>query len=213
MYATREAAGEVLAEALARLDLSDPVVLALPRGGVPVALPVARALSAPLDLILVRKIGLPRQPELAAGALVEGPPEHIVWNEHVLRGTGLAPADLEATVERERATNAARRGKWLKGHDPVDVAGRSAVVVDDGIATGATMKAAITGLRARGPREIVLAVPVAAADTLEEMRALVDRVVCPLVPEHFRAVGLYYRDFGQVADEAVAAIMAAQGKE
>ena len=108
MYATREAAGEVLAEALSRLDLSDPVVLALPRGGVPVALPVARALSAPLDLILVRKIGLPRQPELAAGALVEGPPENIVWNEHVLRGTGLAPADLEATVERERASNAAR---------------------------------------------------------------------------------------------------------
>ncbi|MDQ2089797.1 phosphoribosyltransferase [Marimonas arenosa] len=213
MYETREAAGEVLAEAVAALDLTDPVVFALPRGGVPVALPVAKVLGAPLDLMLVRKIGLPMQPELAAGALVDGPPEHIVWNEFVLSASGLSEADLQDIVIEERAKNADRRRLWLKGRAPIDVTGRSAVVVDDGIATGATMKAALKGLRERGPKEIVLAVPVAAADTLEEMRTLAEYVVCPLVPDYFRAVGLHYRKFGQVADDEVAAMMAAQNKE
>lgn len=211
MYDTREQAGEVLAKALGALDLTDPVVFALPRGGVPVALPVAKALGAPLDLMLVRKIGVPMQRELAAGALVDGPPEHIVFNDFVMRAAGLTEADLQSIIAEERTKNAERRELWLKGRAPVDVTGRSAVVVDDGIATGATMKAALMGLRERGPKEIVLAVPVAAADTLEEMKTLADRVVCPLVPEYFQAVGLHYRDFGQVSDDEVATMLSDAG--
>ena len=171
--------------AVAALDLTDPVVFALPRGGVPVALPVAKALDAPLDLLLVRKIGTPGQRELAAGALVDGPPEHIVFNDRVMQALRLSELDLDGIIAEERAKNAVRRQQWLQGRAPVNVKGRSAVVVDDGIATGSTMRAAVMALRARGPREIVLAVPVAAADTLEEMRALVDHVVCPQVPAHF----------------------------
>ncbi|WP_137701122.1 phosphoribosyltransferase [Marimonas lutisalis] len=207
MFDNRDAAGEALAKALAELELTDPVVFALPRGGVPVALPVARALKAPLDLVLVRKIGTPWQPELAAGALVDGPPEHIVFNEHVLRAAGLSREDLEATIASERKKNAERRAMWLEGRDPVAVKDRSAIVIDDGIATGATMKAALMGLREREPKEIVLAVPVAARDTLREMEALADRVVCLERPEFFQAVGLHYRDFGQVSDEAVTEMM------
>jgi putative phosphoribosyl transferase len=213
MFTNREQAGEVLAGLLAGLALERPVVFALPRGGVPVAIPVARALGAPLELILVRKLGLPGQPELAAGALVDGPPEHVVYNADVLKMAGLRRADLDPVIVRERARNAARREMWLKGRAPVDVAGRSAVVVDDGIATGATMRAALMALRERGPREIVLAVPVAARDTATEMERLADRVICAERPEMFRAVGLHYAEFGQVDDGEVAAMMAGINKE
>lgn len=208
MYADREEAGQELARALAGLDLERPVVLALPRGGVPVALPVAQALGAPLDLILVRKIGVPGHPELAAGAIVDGPPEHIHFNEGILKSLGIGHDALADTVAAKRAELACRRARWLNGRAPVSVAGRDAVVIDDGIATGATMHAALMALRDRGPRRIVLAVPVAAADTLAELRDLADVVVCPLVPGYFRAVGLHYRRFDQVPDAAVAGMMA-----
>lgn len=208
MYRDRTEAGEMLAQELRGMALSDPVVLALPRGGVPVALPVARALGAPLDLILVRKIGLPGQPEVAAGAIVDGPPEHVHFNRRILEGLGLTEADLADTVAGKRAELASRRALWLGGRAPVPVAGRDAVVVDDGIATGATMRAALMALRDRGPRRIVLAAPVAAADTLAALRPLADAVVCPLVPAVFRAVGLHYRAFDQVADAAVTRMLA-----
>lgn len=203
MYRDRSDAGETLARALRDIRLDRPVVLALPRGGVPVALPVARALGAPLDLVLVRKIGVPGQEELAAGAIVDGPPEHLWLNEALMRGLGLTRTDLEPIIADRRAELAERRRDWLQGRGPVDLAGRDAIVVDDGIATGATMRAALTALRERGPARVILAVPVAAADTLETLRPLADRIVCPLVPTHFRAVGLYYREFGQVPGEAV----------
>ena len=208
MYQDRTEAGARLAQELQGMALEHPVVLALPRGGVPVALPIARALNAPLDLILVRKIGMPGQPELAAGAIVDGPPEHIHFNARILEAFGLSHDDLADTVAAKRAELAGRRARWLGGRAPVSVVGRDAVVVDDGIATGATMRAALMALRDRRPRRIVLAVPVAAQDTLEALHDLVDAVVCPHVPRYFRAVGLHYRQFDQVPDDAVTRMMA-----
>ena len=206
MYSDRTEAGQVLAEALGALELTDPVVLALPRGGVPVALPVARALGAPLDLVLVRKLGLPGHSELAAGAVVEG--AEPVFNRDVLAAYGLTPDDFSQAIADRRAEIAARRKLWLAGRAPVPRAGRSLVVVDDGIATGATMRAALEALADSGARELVLAVPVAPPDTLEALRPLVDRVVCPERPTAFYAVGAHYASFPQVDDSAVAQMLA-----
>ncbi len=203
MFSDRTEAGEALAEALAEAAPKDPVVLALPRGGVPVALPVARALGAPLDLLLVRKIGMPGQSELAAGALVEGEPPRAVYNEELLRMTGLSEADFAQEVAEKEEEITERRRLWLEGRAPVSLDGRTAVVVDDGIATGATVRAALAGLRARAPAEIWLAVPVAPPDTLRALRPLADRVICLETPEHFRAVGLHYRHFPQVSNAEV----------
>ena len=207
MFSDRTEAGEALAEALAEAAPKDPVVLALPRGGVPVALPVARALGAPLDLLLVRKIGMPGQSELAAGALVEGDPPQAVYNEELLRMTGLSEADFARQVAEKEEEIAERRRLWLEGRAPVSLDGRTAVVVDDGIATGATVRAALAGLRARAPAEIWLAVPVAPPDTLRALRSHADRVICLETPEHFRAVGLHYRHFPQVSNAEVAEML------
>ena len=207
MFSDRTEAGEALAEALTEAAPKDPVVLALPRGGVPVALPVARALGAPLDLLLVRKIGMPGQSELAAGALVEGEPPQAVYNEELLRMTGLSEADFARQVAEKEEEIAERRRLWLEGRAPVSLDGRTAVVVDDGIATGATVRAALAGLRARAPAEIWLAVPVAPPDTLRALRSHADRVICLETPEHFRAVGLHYRHFPQVSNAEVAEML------
>lgn len=212
-FRDRTEAGERLAERLSSDQLPDPVVLALPRGGVPVALPVARALDAPLDLLIVRKIGMPGHGELAAGALLDGDEPVMVWNRDILTASGLTPADLGATVARERREAEARRAKYLFGRPPVPVKGRTAVVVDDGIATGATMRAALTGLRARGPAAIVLAVPVAPADTLGALAPLVDRTVCLATPSPFHAVGAHYDRFEQTGDaEVISALDRANAK-
>lgn len=208
MYENRTEAGEALARELQGEDLPRPVVCALPRGGVPVALPVARALRAPLDLVLVRKIGVPGHEELAAGAIVDGPPEHIHFNDHVLSAMHLEPGDFDGVINRKREELLERRAAYLAGRARVDVRGRTVVLVDDGIATGATVRAALLALRDRHPAQIILAVPVAAADTLETLKPLVDRVVCPLVPRYFQAVGVHYRNFNQVPDAAVAEMMA-----
>lgn len=205
MFQDRTDAGERLAEALADHDLPNPVVLALPRGGVPVALPVALRLKAPLDLLLVRKIGMPGQRELAAGAVMEGGTP--VFNPEVLRFSGLTEADFEAAVAEKRAEIAARRAAWLAGRAPVDLMGKTAIVVDDGIATGATVKAALQGLRARKPARIVLAVPVAPPDSLAALTPLCDEVICLETPARFYAVGAHYRVFDQVADDAVAQML------
>lgn len=210
MFADRTEAGKALADRLAEMDLADPVVFALPRGGVPVALPVAARLGAPLDLLLVRKLGAPGQPELAVGAVVEG--AEPVTNAAVLRAFGLSPGDLAAQVDEKRAEIAARRRLWLAGRDPVPVAGRTAVVVDDGIATGATMRAALRGLAARGPARVILAVPVAPAEVIADIAPLVDRAVCLDTPDPFYAVGAHYRVFDQVADAAVARMLSGQSR-
>ena len=211
MYDDRHAAGVALAAELQELEMDHPVVLALPRGGVPVALPVAQALQAPLDLILVRKIGVPGQPELAAGAMVAGPPEQVFWNRDILSALRLSEADMVAKKAKARTELARRRGTWGAA-EPVSVDGRDVIVIDDGIATGATMRAALMALRTRNPVRIILAVPVAARDTLEALTPLVDNVVCPLVPALFRAVGLHYRVFTQVSDADVGRMMTAARK-
>ena len=204
MFEDRQAAGTALAEDVAQLTLDDPVVLALPRGGVPVAVPVARRLAAPLDVLIVRKIGLPGMPELAAGALVEGGAP--IFNADVLRRAGVRQDDLDAAVARERAAIADRRAS-LNPRPPVPLKGRDAVVVDDGIATGATMRAALSGLRARNPARVILAVPVAAPETVARLREEADAVVCLHMPAGFRAVGQYYDRFDQVADSEAAALL------
>lgn len=207
MFANRTEAGNRLAEALARRDLARPVVLALPRGGVPVAMPVAEWLDAPLDLVMVRKIGAPGNPELAAGAVVDGPAHQVVFNPGVLRALGLTAADFDGAVQEKLAEIEARRKRWLTGRAPVDVAGRSVIVVDDGIATGSTMRAALKGLAGKDAAEVILAIPVAPEDTLAELGGLADHVLCLETPEHFHAVGAHYADFGQVADDTVTALM------
>jgi putative phosphoribosyl transferase len=206
-FINRSDAGRRLATALARYRSQKPVVLALPRGGVPVAAQVAEHLGAPLDLILVRKIGVPFQPELAMGAVVDGSAPLIVRNEDVIRSTAVGAADFETICKRELAEIERRRRHYLGGRAAVEVQGRTAIVIDDGIATGATTRAALRATRARNPARLVLAVPVAAADTLKELGAEVDDIVCLESPEDFDAIGLFYDDFRQVTDREVIAIL------
>ena len=207
MFKDRTDAGEKLADRLAEMTLREPVVLALPRGGVPVAAPVARRLGAPLDLLMVRKIGMPGAPELAAGAVVEGGAP--AFNEEMLRALRLSEADFEGEIAENRAEIEARQTRLRAGADRVPLAGRDAIVVDDGIATGATVRAALIALRARGPARILLAVPVAPPDTLADLGALADEMICLHTPDPFRAVSLHYRHFDQTDDETVAALLKA----
>ncbi len=212
MFQDRAAAGKALAERLAGMDLADPVVLALPRGGVPVAAPVARRLGAPLGLLIVRKLGVPGHEELAAGAVGDGDPPVTVFNPEVLAMIGRTEADFAGRVAQKAAEIAERRKRYLGDTPQPRVAGRTAVVVDDGIATGATVRAALEVLRAQGPARVILAVPVAPGDVLPRMRSLADEVVCLEVPEPFVAVGAHYASFPQTSDDEVVALLrAAEG--
>jgi len=207
-FLDRHQAGEQLADVLEGLHLRQPVVLALPRGGVPVALPIARRLQAPLDLLLVRKIGAPHQPELAVAAVVEGDPPQTVLDEANCRHTGadadyIAGEQPEAVREIER-----RRQRYRQGRPLRTLTGRTVVVVDDGIATGTTMRAALRALRRERPHAVVLAVPVAAPESLAELAGEADRVVCLLQPTWFGGVGAHYRDFHQVQDDEVLSALA-----
>lgn len=193
----------MLGARLAALQLADPVVLALPRGGVPVALEVARALDAPLDLLLVRKIGVPWQPELAVAAVMDGAEPVVVVERHIQAETGVKQEYIEQRAKEELAEIERRRRTYLADRAPVPVAGRTAIVVDDGIATGTTMRAALKGLRRRNPARLVLAVPVAPPDTINELRQEVDDVVCLAQPSFFGAIGYFYRDFHQLSDDEV----------
>ena len=207
-FRDRVSAGAELAERLTDRHYADPVVLALPRGGVPVGLEIARRIGAPLDLLLVRKIGVPWQPELAAAAIVEGDPPDVVRNEEVIRATGLDDHAIAAGAAAEAREIERRRAAYVgeRGHLPVE--GRTVIVVDDGIATGTTVKAALVALRRRGPKTLVLAVPLAPADTLRELRPLVDEVVCLATPEPFWAIGAHYDDFTQLEDDEVIGMLA-----
>ncbi|WP_114965921.1 phosphoribosyltransferase [Alkalilacustris brevis] len=217
MFANRAEAGERLADRVLQELAAQapgggsgtaPLVLALPRGGVPVALPVARRLNAPLDLVLVRKIGVPGAPELAAGAVMEGAEgPQAVFNDDVLALHGLTPDDLHDSITRLRAEIADRRARYLQGRAPIPVNGRQVVVVDDGIATGATMRAALAGLGGQGAAEVILAVPVAPPAALARLSGVCDRVICLESPLHFQAVGQFYRDFTQVSDDEVIATL------
>jgi putative phosphoribosyl transferase len=206
-FADRSEAGRRLAERLLHLAGERPVVLALPRGGVPVGLEVAKALGAPLDLVLVRKIGAPFQPELAVGAVVDGSRPETVLNEEIVRECGMSEQDLERETERLLAEIERRRALYLGGRARAPIEGRTAIVVDDGIATGATMRAALHATRRAGPKRLVLATPVAPPDTIERLRPEADEVVCLATPELFLAIGSFYRDFRQVRDEEVVELL------
>lgn len=202
-FENREEAGRALAEALATKALPDPVVLALPRGGVPVAAEVARALKAPLDLVMVRKIGVPYQPELAAAAVIDGEDPQLVINDEVCALADVSRSEIDAMAKEELQEIDRRTKLYLKDRPRAPIAGRSAIVVDDGIATGTTIRAVIKALRLKGPKSIVLAVPVAPLNAVEDLREEADDVVCLETPEPFFAIGLYYRDFHQISDEEV----------
>jgi putative phosphoribosyl transferase len=217
MFRDRTEAGAALGQAVRRFfeersDLADPVILALPRGGVLAAAEIARALNAPLDLVMVRKIGAPFQPELAVGAVVDGDPPQLVLNPAVLRVSGMSAADLEAAKRRELAEIPRRRAAYLAGRAPVPIAGRTAVVVDDGIATGATTRAALQAVRRRGPKALILATPLAPRDVIATLAREVDHVVCLQTPEPFNAIGGHYKDFTQVPDAEVVRLMRAAAR-
>ena len=207
LFADRTEAGQALARALVKYKGQAVHVYALPRGGAQVAAEVARALDAPLDLILVRKIGAPAQPELAIGAVVDGGTPIIVRNDDVLRFTGTRDNQFDQICRRELQEIERRRKVYLPNRPPLNPAGKVAIVIDDGVATGATMRAALRATRMRHPRKLVLAVPVGAYDSIEELRGEVDEVVCLNTPEDFGALGYYYEDFRQLSDQDVIDIL------
>ena len=201
-YKDRRDGGRKLAERLAGYrDRDDVVVLGLARGGVPVAFEVAEALGAPLDVFLVRKLGVPGHEELAMGAIASGGVR--VLNDDVIHTIGVSARAIEAVVERERAELERREQLYRGDREPVNVAGRVAVVVDDGLATGASMRAAVEALRRRSAGRIVVAVPTASPETCAALEPLVDEIVCARTPHPFMAVGVWYRDFSPTSDDEV----------
>jgi putative phosphoribosyl transferase len=207
IFVDRTDAGRRLASEVKALGLVSPVILALPRGGVTVAVEIARALGAPLDLVLAGKIGARGQPEYAIAAVAEGPEPALVIDEDIARDPATV-ADIHARLPEALAELERRRRAYLRGREPVPVAGRPAVLVDDGIATGATARAALKSLRSRGPSRIVLAVPCAPASEVAALAREVDDFVCILRPAWFGAVSAFYRDFSQVSDDQVLAALA-----
>jgi putative phosphoribosyl transferase len=210
MFPDRISAGRLLARHLMHLRRKDPVVLALPRGGVPVALAVAEALDAPLDVILARKIAAPHQPELAIGAVADGAKPLVEVDAGSVEMLGVPPSDIAA--EQERQWNEIRRHRALyrQSRRPLALDGRTVVIVDDGIATGATMRVAIAAARQHGAAEVVVATPVGPPETLVELRGLADAVICLETPAYFGGVGAHYGDFTQVTDAEVRAYLAAR---
>lgn len=207
-FRNRNEAGRELAKALASYKQQHPVVMALPRGGVPVAAEVATALDAPLDLILVRKIGAPFQPELAMGAVVDGRQPLVVRNETVIKLGGISDEDFAEVRDQELVEIERRRKLYLGDRPHPDLAGRTVIIIDDGVATGATTRAALRAIRARKPRKLILAVPVAPTPSLTELREDADEVVCLEDYEDFGAIGYYYEDFRQVSDTEVIDLLA-----
>jgi putative phosphoribosyl transferase len=206
-FRNRIEAGRELAVALAGYMDQQAVVLALPRGGVVVAAEVATALAAPLDLILVRKVGVPFQSELAMGAVVDGGASIVVRNEDVIRYAGIKDADFAAACRSEFAEIERRRQLYLGGRKRVEIRGCTAIVIDDGVATGATTRAALRATRLRDPKRLVLAVPVAPTESLAELRQEADDVVCLEHHDMFEALGHYYGDFRQIADGEVIEVL------
>jgi putative phosphoribosyl transferase len=208
MFRDRKDAGERLGGQLVHLRDRMPVVLALPRGGVAIGAEIARLLDAPLGVVLVRKIGVPWQPELALGAVADlGTPE-IFIDERMVKTLAI-PADyVREETARQLAELERRRQVYCAGRPPVELEGRTAIVVDDGIATGATMRVALRAVRRAGPAWLVLAAPVAAAETLAALKGEADEIVCVAAPEGLGAIGFYYEDFHQMSDEEVIALLA-----
>lgn len=207
LFTNRREAGRILASLLMKYaDRDDVLVLALPRGGVPVGFEVAQALRAPLDVFIVRKLGVPGHDELAMGAIATGGVR--VLNDDVVMSLELEPEVIDAVAAREQK-ELARRERIYRGARPApDVRGRTVIVVDDGLATGSTMRAAVAALRKQGPARIVVAVPVAAPETCEEFKTEVDETVCAATPRMFNGVGRWYEDFSQTTDDEVHELLA-----
>jgi putative phosphoribosyl transferase len=206
-FRDRSEAGRVLAEELGRYaDRDDVVVLALPRGGVPVGYEVAKALRAPLDVFVVRKVGVPGHRELAMGAIATG--GVLVIDEDLIRTLGIGQAEIRQAVAAELRELERREAAYRSGRDLPELAGRTVILVDDGLATGSTMRAAALAVRRYRPERVVVAVPVAAAQTCEDFRDDVDEIVCAATPRPFHAVGLWYEDFSQTSDDEVRELLA-----
>ncbi|MGO9060270.1 MAG: phosphoribosyltransferase [Candidatus Binataceae bacterium] len=209
MFTDRKAAGRELAAALMRFKLESPVVLAIPRGGVPVGFEVALALQAPLDIIVARKLGAPGQHELGLGAIVDGDHPQSVLNEDIIRELGVSAQYIQKEIETELKEIRRRQATYRKGRPAVEVAGRTVIVVDDGIATGGSIRAALRGVKRMAPKKVVLAVPVAPSDTIESLRSEADEIVCLDTPEYFMAIGEFYEDFSQTNDDEVIELLEA----
>ncbi|WP_442579263.1 phosphoribosyltransferase [Mesorhizobium sp. ASY16-5R] len=206
MFRDRQEAGRKLAEELVKLKLADPLVLALPRGGVPVAAEIADALKAPLDLVIVRKVGAPGNSELAVAAIVDGNPPDIVLNREIVEAYDLDDAQLRFLVSRERPELERRRIAFLGDRHPLSTAGKTVILVDDGAATGTTMKVAVRAIQRRSPREVIVALPVAPFDILTELAEEADRIICLNKPIRFVALSYHYHDFPQLSDEEVVSL-------
>jgi predicted phosphoribosyltransferase len=206
-FRDRIEAGQLLGRELAArfVDVSDAIVLALPRGGVPVGYEVAKALGAPLDVFIVRKLGVPGHEELAMGAIASGGVR--VLNRDVLDYARVTQQQLDAVAAREERELARREAEYRGNRAPLDVRGRTVIIVDDGLATGSTMRAAVQALRAMEPKRVIVAVPVSAAQTCEDFREIADEIICLRTPEPFEAVGLWYDDFTQTTDAEVHALL------
>jgi predicted phosphoribosyltransferase len=201
-FADRREGGRVLSGLLASYTgRDDVVVLGLPRGGVPVAYEVARALNVALDVFIVRKLGAPGHKELAMGAIASG--DIVFVNEDVVRALKISPATVKTEVEHERQELTRREIIYRGDRQPLRVEGKTAILIDDGLATGSTMQAAVAALGRKGPARIVVAVPVGAASTCDGFRSIADECVCAVTPDHFRAVGIWYDDFAQTSDDEV----------
>ena len=207
IYENRSDAGKRLARELAGYKSQEPLILALPRGGVPVGAEIAKALDAPLDLILVCKLGVPMEPELAMGAVIDGAEPHVVRNEDIIALLAMPEEEFEQICARELAEIERRRKLYLADRPRAVLRDRVVIVVDDGIATGATVRAALQAIRRKGPGKLVLAVPVAPTSTLQELEGEADEIVCLQCHEPFYAIGLYYTDFHQVTDKEVIGIL------
>jgi putative phosphoribosyl transferase len=207
-FADRAGAGRELAAKLAPLKNRAPVVLALPRGGVAIGFEIAQALGAPLDIVLVRKIGVPWQPELALGAVTDGPSPETFIDEELTKALAIPEGYVQEETARQLEEIERRRKSYCAGRPPIAIAGRTAIVVDDGIATGATMRVALRAARRRNPAHLVLAVPVAPPETLAQFRTEADKAICLETPPMLGAIGFYYRDFHQMSDEEVTELLA-----